>query len=234
MNTMQLGRKFVFLGALVTALASTGHAASPERSSGAVFQATTGTTLGQLTPEQAAAAMTLPQEPPAAAALKERVSRPEELDPVSKELNIPARLVQFHLATPTDLSELGLGQATHLPVAISDSEGGRKSLYYLEPGEEVLAGFFVTNNGLALRYVKRESGEGVPAQTGDIYTERYTTREGRELFAGQGKLEVVDAEKGSGHVNLTQTPKGVPLKKVKVSYWHLWSCFRGEVEVGVK
>ncbi len=230
MKKMRIGRSFVLVGALVSALGSTGYAASVERSSGAAATTLAETALGALSPDEATATMNIPGMPPTAAALQERVTRPEDLDTVTKELNVPARLINFHMATLTDLSELGLGQAIYLPVAISEREGGRKSLYYLEPGEEVLAGLFVTNTGMALRYVKRETGQEVPARTGDVYTERYTSREGKELFAAQGKLEVIDPRIGKGRVTLTHTPAGEPLRTIKVSVWYYWSFIKVDVE----
>lgn len=161
----------------------------------------------------------LPEEPPQLQQLMEMVSHPREIDAATQELNIPARLINPYLATPADLTglEIGMGEAVHLPVAIADREGGRKSLYYLEPGEEVLAGIFVTGHSMALRYLKRETGEGVPARTGDEYSLRITTRDGDTLYEDRGTLTVLDPEKGMGEINT---------EKSKTEVWVLWSCIR--------
>jgi hypothetical protein len=223
MNTMRIGRSIALAGVLVSAFGSVSFAASVERFSSAVEKSAMDTTVAAISPEEATRAMLLPAFPPAANSVLERVERPEDLDPVSKELNVPAQLINFHMATLSDLGMLGLGQAVYLPVAISEREGGRESLYFLRPGQEVLAGIFVTNSGIALRYVKRETGSELPAQSGDVYTERLTTREGKALFAGQGKLEVVDPSIGRGRVVLTQTPRGERLPTQTSFTWWGWS-----------
>lgn len=161
----------------------------------------------------------IPEEPPQLDQLVQMVNNPGEIDGATKELKIPARLVNFYLATPADLTglDIGLGKALHIPVAIADREGGRKSLYYLEPGEEALAGIFVTGDSMALRYVKRETGEGVPARTGDQYSLRIATRDGINLYQDQGTLTVLDARKGRGEI---------ATEKAKTDVWVLWSCIR--------
>lgn len=165
--------------------------------------------------------LTIPDTPPAMEKLLAMVAHPYQIDEATKNLGIPPRLLNFHLATPADLSSMGLGNMLHIPVAISKSEGGRKSLYYLEPGEEVLAGIFVSSNEIALRYIKRETGNETPAQTGDIYSLRITTRDGETIFEDRGDLEVIDPRIGHGQVNL---------RKSKVDVWILWSCIRVRTE----
>jgi hypothetical protein len=171
------------------------------------------------TPQPYSVQAVLPEQPPQLDQLTGMVNHPLEIDSATKALNIPSRLVNFYLATPADLSgfDIGLGRAVHIPVAIANREGGRKSLYYLEPGEEVLAGIFVTGDSLALRYVKRETGEGVPARTGDQYSVRIATRDGATLYQDQGTLTVLDPEKGKGEINTANS---------KTEVWVLWSCIR--------
>lgn len=161
----------------------------------------------------------LPEEPAQLDQLTQLVDHPSEIDSATKALDIPSHLMNFYLATPADLSglDIGLGEAVHVPVAIADREGGRKSLYYLEPGEEVLAGIFVTGDSMALRFVKRETGEGVPARTGDQCSLRIATRDGTNLYQDRGTLTVVDAEKGKGEIKT---------QKSKTDVWILWSCIR--------
>src|SRR3989442_2880822 len=64
----------------------------------------------------------------------------DKLDEVTKNLNMPASLLNFYFATSLDLSLVGLGHVVHIPVQISKREGGRKSILYLEAGEETLTG----------------------------------------------------------------------------------------------
>jgi hypothetical protein len=162
---------------------------------------------------------TLPEIPPQFDQLGNMVDGPADIDEATKALGIPARLVNFYLATPADLSGFGIGveKAIHIPIAITTREGGRKSLYYLEPGEEVLAGIFVTGDSLVLRYIKRETGEGVPARTGDQYNIRLANRDGQNLFQEQGTLTVLDATKGKGEIKTASS---------KTDVWIFWSCIR--------
>jgi len=165
--------------------------------------------------------ITIADTPPIMEKLLATVAHPDQIDEATKKFGVPARLLNFHLATPADLSSIGLDNMLHIPVAISKNEGGRKSLYYLEPGEEVLAGIFVSSNEIALRYIKRETGSGTPAQTGDIYSLRITTRDGEVVFEDRGELEIIEPRIGHGQVNL---------KKSKVDVWILWSCIRVRTE----
>jgi hypothetical protein len=168
-------------------------------------------------------AIKLADVPAAVDALKKSVRSPEDIDGVTRRLGIEPRLLNFNLATPVDLSDAGLGKAVHIPVQITSREGGRKSLYFLNPGEEVLAGVFVTDDGLALRYVKRLTGRGTPASTGDTYETRLTTTRGEAIHQEQGRLEVLDPEHGIGQfVPMGDKGGGSPVGRVKV--WILWSC----------
>lgn len=168
-------------------------------------------------------AIKLADVPSAVDALKKTVRSPDDIDGVTKRLGIEPRLLNFNLATPIDLSDAGLGKAVHIPVQITSREGGRKSLYFLNPGEEVLAGVFVTDDGLALRYVKRLTGSGTPAKTGDTYETRLTTTQGETIHREQGRLEVSDPEHGIGQL----VPVGVDGRSPRgwgTKWWILWSC----------
>ena len=170
-------------------------------------------------------AVDIPRIPPAVRKLSRMVESPEDLDRATSKLGIEPRLLNFHLAAPIDLTSKGLGRVVHIPVQISERAGGRKSLYYLNPGEEVLAGIFVTDGGVALRYVKRLSGRGVPASTGDAFETRVTNTEGRPVYEERGRLEVLDASRGIGTI---VTPGGGDPQEIKV--WVYWSCIYVEVE----
>src|SRR6478735_7684605 len=120
----------------------------------------------------------VPGRPAAIDQLRDMVHAPDDIDQATRKLGLDPRLMNVHLATVVDLSPLGLGSALHIPVQISNREGGRKSLYFLNVGEEVLAGVFVRDLGLLLRYIKRTSGKGSRAESGDTYVERLTTLDG--------------------------------------------------------
>src|SRR5947209_20214773 len=97
----------------------------------------------------------IPSTPPILEKLTELISHPDQIDRVSNKLSVPAVLLNFHLASPADFSSIGLGNGIFIPVQITKRKGGRKSLYYLNPGEEILTGIFVTNQAIVLRYIRR-------------------------------------------------------------------------------
>jgi hypothetical protein len=138
----------------------------------------------------------IPSTPSVEEQLIGQIHEPSELDEVTNHLDIPASLLNFHLATPIDLSSIGLGNVVHIPVQISEREGGRKSLYYLNPGEETLVGIYVTNQGIALRFMERVTGNSLPAQTDDIYSERITSRDGIIVFQSRRTLEIINPRPG--------------------------------------
>jgi len=177
-------------------------------------------------PAKVAALIT--KAPPIVEKLIAMVNNPADIDGATRALSVPPRLLNYHLATQVDLTSIGLGKTTYLPVQIAEREGGRKSLYYLSAGEEALAGLYIGEQGVMLRHVHRLSGESVPARTGDTYAERITTQDGEELFTGQGRLDVLDAKKGIGKVLLTHTLRGEPLPAPEASVWILWSCIKVE------
>src|SRR5881398_1704284 len=97
-------------------------------------------------------AIRIASTPPIAEKFAELLSHPSQIDGASHRLGVPATLLNFYLAQPADFSSIGLGNGILIPVQITTRKGGRKSLYYLNPGEEVLAGIFVTDQVIALKY----------------------------------------------------------------------------------
>jgi hypothetical protein len=147
--------------------------------------------------------------------LKEKlvaVQDPSELDEATKNMGMPAALLNFYLATQEDLSAIGLGKAVYIPVMISQREGGRKSIYFLDQNEEVLAGIYVTNQGIALKFMKRVTGSSLPAQAGDVYFERITNRDGELIYEGSTKLVVFDPQTGAGKFHQGHREEAVALE----------------------
>src|SRR5688500_8500000 len=95
----------------------------------------------------------VPGKPAVIDQLRDMVHAPDDIDRATQELGLDPRLLNFHLATVVDLSPLGLGPSLHIPVQITNRAGGRKSLYFLDVDEEVLAGVLVRELGIILRYV---------------------------------------------------------------------------------
>lgn len=162
-------------------------------------------------------------------AMTEMVRQPADIDRATELLGIPASLVNPALSSSVDLTFLGLGLAIHIPVQVSDRDGGRKSLYYLQPGERALTGFLATKDALISRYTTRESGNSMPAATGDEYSEELRGADGSVIAKLYGKLEIEDLSRGHGALTFSRgTPESVD-KMVKdrpnLSWvWYFWSC----------
>lgn len=153
------------------------------------------------------------------ARLQTEVNHPADIDAATDRLGIPPFLINPHVATTVDMSFIGLGAGINLPIQISTRRGGRKSLYFLRPGERVLASIVATSHGLVFRYVSRESGRSVPAQGGDEYTEEFRDMEGNVLSHCEGKLEILNATKGEGRLIF---PAGLAASQWR---WVGWSFY---------
>ena len=152
------------------------------------------------------------------ARLQAEVNHPADIDAATDRLGISPFLINPYLATTVDMSFIGLDRGVNLPIQITARQGGRRSLYFLRPGEKVLAGIVATSRGLVLRYVSRETGHSIPAQGGDEYSEEFRDMEGNVLSHSKGKLEILNAAKGEGRLVF---PEGSSASKW---VWVLWSC----------
>lgn len=172
----------------------------------------------------------IPETSPFAGKLEGMVSHPDQLYEALKELGTPSYLLNFYFAVPSDLTSLGLGKCVHIPILVSDMEDGRKSVFHLSPGEEVLEGVFVNRDGVALCYIKRLDGDSTIAKVGDKYTQRIATLQGKNLLSGEGKLVSFDPETGSGTLSFELGPtqeEGEPKSKriaCKRKSW-FWSFY---------
>jgi hypothetical protein len=156
--------------------------------------------------------------------LIESVDHPDQLDAMTQRLGIGAALVNCNAASVMDLADIGLGQVVHLPVQVSDRQGGRKSLYFINPKERIRAGFFVNGQGAAERYVTRETGTSFPAATGDIYTEEVISMTGEVIVKMKGKLEVIDRSKGHGRIEY-EVIEGARIGALVSCTWWAWSFY---------
>lgn len=166
---------------------------------------------------------------PPSAELIERIAglaggpNPAAIDHATNEAGVPAVLLNYQLATQVHLP---VGRAIYIPRQIADREGGRKSLWTLKPGEETVAGIFVTGDGIALRYVKRETGKTDQAADGDIYLDRITTQDGRQVLSLlRGTFRSVDPKLGKGELRDLQVVQAAPgwqaYRRWRV--WVVWS-----------
>lgn len=163
-----------------------------------------------------------------AGALVGMVTHPDEIDRATQELGIPAALVNPALSTSLDLKFLGLGPAVHIPVQITDRAGGRKSLYYLRPGERVLTGLIAARGEIISRFTTRETGSAIPAATGDEFSEEFRTADGTVVATLRGTLEVRDRSRGHGSLTFTDGSPDSVDRAVKSGdrrgwIWIFWS-----------
>ena len=168
--------------------------------------------------------------------IQSKINSPDDIDQVTKELEISSKLVNYHLASNVDLSSLnikGINNMVHIPIAISKREGGRPSIYRLEKGQTTLVGMYINNQGIILKHFTRESGDTESAKIGDQY--RYTLKDlsGNLYYEGIGELESFDKEKGKGKINFLKTSTE-QMAKPKVFIKHvtyIWSMYEATVVI---
>ncbi len=126
------------------------------------------------------------------------ITNPLQLEPALTNLGLAPRLVNFHFATSVCTP---FGRMIHIPVQISTKTEGRPSLYFLPVGGEALAGYLINPEGeIYERWVKRETGSTIPAQTGDDFRVQLRTLKGEVIWNGVGRLEVTDPKRGEGRL----------------------------------
>ena len=132
---------------------------------------------------------------------------PEGLDSTATQLGIPARLINLNLVT---VLETSLGPSLYLPFQISSREGGRLSTYFLSPGESVITGALVNNNKIYYREVRRDSGDGKPAKTGDRFTEIILDENYQPIRATSVTLKVLEPKTLTGQFIIAPTSDDGP------------------------
>lgn len=156
------------------------------------------------------------------------------IDEVTEQMEIPAKLLNYNLATKVPLGMYGLdmADAVHIPVQVSTRSGGRSSIYYIKKGETVMTGIFVSGDMIIRRFISRLTGISDVAESGDRYAERLLDSNGNVLFSGEGTLEIIDFSIGEGILKYDKMSKSAPKTRAtdkSVSVWVLWSCVDVEV-----
>lgn len=156
------------------------------------------------------------------------------IDEVTEQMEIPAKLLNYNLATKVPLGMYGLdmADAVHIPVQVSTRSGGRSSIYYIKKGETVMTGIFVSGDVIIRRFISRLTGISDVAKSGDRYAERLLDSNGNVLFSGEGTLEIIDFSIGEGILKYDKMSKSAPKTRAagkSVSVWILWSCVDVEV-----
>lgn len=156
--------------------------------------------------------------------LLQELRGPQDHDRATKQLGMDALLLNPHFANQI---ETPLGQALYIPRQISERDAGRKSLYFIKAGEEVMTGIYVIGPTIYYRVVRRDTGEGIPAQTGDLYTDIITTQENEVVSETQGTLTVLDPARGIGTFEPTDKLAGSPEALENSIAWWGWSFYLG-------
>jgi len=143
--------------------------------------------------------------------LVQQIDSPDKIDAVLTARAMPARLYNFKLATRISTP---VGAGLYVPVQISIRDGARKSFYLLNVNEEVLAGTLITQFDAYDSLVRRDTGANGPARTGDLFTIRWVSQDGRQLTREQFPLQILD----EGH--------GIGALGENTMVWVLWSCVR--------
>lgn len=157
---------------------------------------------------------------------------PQEIDKLTKQLGAPSYLLNVYFASTDDLSDIGLGPVVDIPVQISKREGGTKSVFLLKPGEKILKSILASDRGLALKFIKRETGSAIPAKVGDLYSEEITNLQGELVVRMAGQLKAFDPNLGSGEIHFEdKKPSEGPTPKYSRKVWVIkstWWSFSSE------
>jgi hypothetical protein len=150
------------------------------------------------------------------------VRRRQDIDKVAEAAGYTSHLMNFHLAQPFDLTELGIGRGAYVPVMISKRSGGRKSMFDLLVGESAVVGALISDDGILLRHVLRKKGGPKGIAAGDIIRETWQNLDGKVVSTGNITVTAVNTKNGqiTGEGS-TSTPAGKWIYKYECN---CWSC----------
>jgi hypothetical protein len=104
----------------------------------------------------------------------------------------------YNIALSNSIPTL-LGKGLHIPLAVSDREGGRKSLLNLKVGEETQTGTFLIDARVFHQYMARLDGSETPATKAN-YKEKVTTADGQTVYEQTYQLTQIDQERSIVHL----------------------------------
>ena len=94
------------------------------------------------------------------------------------------------------------GSVLHIPVRVSERDGGRKSMFALGPGEELVAGIYVVEGTVFERRVRKSNGTDA-LHLGDAFTERISEMTGTDVQTHTYKVTAVGSKTGSIYLEST-------------------------------
>lgn len=150
-------------------------------------------------------------------------SSKELRDAVHKKLNKDAKLLNIEHHSISDADFLSTNaKAVYIPVAITERPEGRKSIYDLSPQEKTLMGIYVTD---------KVYSEFITRMNEDSYIISFESPAGETVYAGKGKIKVIDDRIGLGEIVFEpdEVYKAKGKGKVKKSWigWSFWQRIFG-------
>ncbi len=133
------------------------------------------------------------EQVPQAKELIAAINHPDDIDRVTTEQQVPARLYNFHLATKLSTP---VGKGLHVPVQISQRSGGRSSVFFLTTNTEIVTGALITDKATYNCYVRRDTGHTPIATSGDAFTFRYARLDGSEETSNKYIIEILEEKDG--------------------------------------
>ena len=88
------------------------------------------------------------------------------------------------------------GPVLHLPIQVANSKGGRKSLFALEPGQELIAGIYVVAGETFERHVLKRHGLAA-LEVGDIFVERISNTAGVDVQKHSYEVAAIGLKTGA-------------------------------------
>ena len=88
------------------------------------------------------------------------------------------------------------GSVLHIPVHVSESVGGRQSLFALAPSQEIVPGIYIVGGKIFERRVIKRNGTNA-LRIGDEFIERITDMADAEVQIHAYKVSAIDSQAGS-------------------------------------
>jgi hypothetical protein len=115
-----------------------------------------------------------------------------------------------HLVVPALASHFSgpQGSVLHIPLRVTESGGGRRSLFSLEPDQETVAGIYIVGGKIFERRVIKRDGTN-DLRVGDSFTEHITDTAGAEVQTHAYKVGAIGSKIGAIYLASTRADDGI-------------------------
>jgi hypothetical protein len=146
------------------------------------------------------------------------------LDSAVRAVGISPRLILPEL---TSVFPGPQGSVLHIPLQISKSDGGRKSLFALRPGQATVAGIYIVGGKLFERQVLKRNGTDA-LRVGDAFTERITDTAGADVQTHAYKVSAIGVKTGAIYLEATTADDDIDTGDlVNTGHGWCWFCNMG-------